>query len=279
MKHHVLKFNPSGNTTILVLDPVERSLQPEIAARLMSEKGLAAEQVGFIEAAVRSDAAFRLQMMGGEFCGNAARCAAMAAALKLIPESDSPIPPENRQTICFESSGISGLLKVDVYPTTVPYRCRADIEMPLPRALHHGRKSELGSYSIVAFEGIIHVVLWEQQPAPELIASVERLIRSFGFDSSNFGVMFYETERHFMTPAVSIKQVDSLVWESSCGSGTMALLAARSDIERKTLTAISVYQPGGVLVGSAGWNGNVNRLELSGEIELVLQGNVYVFGA
>lgn len=47
MELQFVKFNPSGNTTVLILDPLSREQYPEIAAKIMADTCLSAEQVGF----------------------------------------------------------------------------------------------------------------------------------------------------------------------------------------------------------------------------------------
>ena len=64
-----IKTSPTQNVTILVLTQVPRASQPEIAAQLLRYDGVGGEQVGFLEPSQTARA--RLQMMGGEFCGNA----------------------------------------------------------------------------------------------------------------------------------------------------------------------------------------------------------------
>jgi diaminopimelate epimerase len=65
--------NPSGNITLLVTTPVHISNRPEFAQRLMQDKNLRAEQIGFITKPIFGGEG-RLEMAGGEFCGNALRC-------------------------------------------------------------------------------------------------------------------------------------------------------------------------------------------------------------
>ncbi len=65
-----IKTSPSGNITALVLPLVKRSRQVEIAHRLLRYDPQL-EQVGFVEPAA-GKAMARLQMMGGELCGNGA---------------------------------------------------------------------------------------------------------------------------------------------------------------------------------------------------------------
>ena len=66
--------DPAGNITLLVTTPVPPQDYPAVAARLLSIRELDAEQVGFL-VPPQGEGALRLEMMGGEFCVNALRCA------------------------------------------------------------------------------------------------------------------------------------------------------------------------------------------------------------
>ena len=77
MEIQYLLADPTKNITVLVTTPVSRALQPELASLLLDLEP-EAEQVGFVETA--ADGQMRLQMMGGEFCGNATRAFACYAA-------------------------------------------------------------------------------------------------------------------------------------------------------------------------------------------------------
>ena len=72
MKVEFVKLSPTQNMTILVKTPVERENHLEVATKLMDYASVGAEQVGFIE---NGQGTIRLQMMAGEFCGNATRSA------------------------------------------------------------------------------------------------------------------------------------------------------------------------------------------------------------
>ena len=71
MRIKVRVADPAGNITIFVTTPVEREKYPFIARQLLAREDLKGEQVGFIERKARGG--FRMEMMGGEFCGNASR--------------------------------------------------------------------------------------------------------------------------------------------------------------------------------------------------------------
>ena len=70
--------DPAGNITIFVTSPVERNLYAKVANELLAIKEFRGEQVGFIER--HEDGSSHMEMMGGEFCGNASRSIGMLFA-------------------------------------------------------------------------------------------------------------------------------------------------------------------------------------------------------
>ena len=68
MNVEIMKADPTGNSTILVLSPVPAEERDRVSSRLMAAEGGWAEQVGFVSGGAEAP---RLDMMGGEFCGNA----------------------------------------------------------------------------------------------------------------------------------------------------------------------------------------------------------------
>ena len=69
--------DPSGNKTILVLTPVPKEQHSTLAAQLLARSDIDAEQVGYVTCV--EGKTLRVDMMGGEFCGNASRAAAAYA--------------------------------------------------------------------------------------------------------------------------------------------------------------------------------------------------------
>ena len=61
-------MDPSGNVTLLVLDPVPEERQPAVAAELMKKENRA-EQAGFLSFPDDKKYDIALRMAGGEFCG------------------------------------------------------------------------------------------------------------------------------------------------------------------------------------------------------------------
>jgi hypothetical protein len=91
------KLVPGGNPTLVLHDPdLSGGSLAEVAARLMSPLHVHAEQVGALYSAVAGQYGGlpRLVMMGGEFCVNAARCAAMLLALQREGRFAAPPAPD-----------------------------------------------------------------------------------------------------------------------------------------------------------------------------------------
>jgi diaminopimelate epimerase len=99
MKLRFAKMNPTGNTTLFILDPVPVSEQAKVALALMDPSVLGGEQVGFVSLSTGGGppgaglvpggpgpgVAALLRMMGGEFCGNAVRALGAYLAYKRSP--------------------------------------------------------------------------------------------------------------------------------------------------------------------------------------------------
>ena len=72
MELNILRADPAGNITVFVLDPVEKAQRAAIAEKIMAIPALKAEQVGYACTA-EDNVDGHMEMMGGEFCGNATR--------------------------------------------------------------------------------------------------------------------------------------------------------------------------------------------------------------
>ena len=79
MELNILRADPAGNITVFVLDPVEKAHRAAIAEKIMAIPALKAEQVGYA-CPSEDDVDGHMEMMGGEFCGNATRAYAMYVA-------------------------------------------------------------------------------------------------------------------------------------------------------------------------------------------------------
>ena len=251
----VLRADPAGNVTLLVLTPVEPALRAAVARELLGRCG--GEQVGFA-ALPRLGGACRLEMMGGEFCGNALRCLGRWWA-DAHPEQDGPLPAE-----------ISGCDRpLTLWPEGESVRA----ELPLPKYL-----SEWEGMRVAVFPGIVHALhtgpALSRERTAELTAGLcER------YAAPAAGVMALGVDGRSMVPAVYVRDTDTLYFESSCASGSAAVAAILS---RETPEGESVYplsQPGGTILASARREGGVlTALQIAGPVAMGEPFRVAVFG-
>ncbi len=228
--------DPSGNTTAFVLSPVAAADRGPVARRVM--KVLGAEQVGFVHRG-------RMDMMGGEFCGNASRSFALWQALHT--EDGLGLRPFSgvlRETVTV--SGTSDPLSVLIRGQNGVLS--AAIGMPLPRRVLPVGESPLGPCTLVEYPGISHLVLEGREPLPGDRAAAEGLLSPLGAGRECFGLLYLRGDR--MRPLVYVRETDTLVWESSCASGTCAVIAARALAKGQSLS-LELFQPGGSLKAEA----------------------------
>lgn len=247
------KINPTGNITLIVETPVLRESQSRIAAELMA-LCKEAEQVGFLENPSGSAAEVRLQMMGGEFCGNASiSAAALTASSKGIDNG----------SICLEVSGVDKPLDIGIAK-----KCdkvyRGTVNMPLPKKIE-SICIDSKDFPIVHFEGISHIVADNTLEKSFAEANIRSICSELNVDA--LGIMFVDGGR--LEPFVYVASTDSAVWESSCASGTTAVTAF-SAYKHKRSCSLSFTQPGGTLSVEAQYSaGAITSLLLTGSAEIV----------
>ncbi|NLY76820.1 MAG: diaminopimelate epimerase [Tissierellia bacterium] len=273
MKLRFVKVNPVENMTILVLDQLPTEYHKEVANRLMNYNNIYAEQVGFIQ---REDPYMRLQMMGGEFCGNATRSLAAYMVYNSYPGIRRM---DGGYEVELKASGVTNTIKCIVKPTDKENVYYSQIDMPLPLAVKDQsfyKKGETINTVRVDLPGIVHIIV-----DANLIEDKEQFFQivKSEMDKGNyeaFGIMFYDRKKDYMEPLVYVKVTDSLYWERSCASGTCALGSALAYEENQPITR-SIYQPGGSLEVTAEWKvGKIVGLELNGLVEIVAEGIVYI---
>lgn len=247
-----LKYDPTGNLTVLIRGPVPAGERALLAARLMRPEMLCAEQVGFIDPFAR-----RLDMMGGEFCGNAS----MSFAAYLAAEEGIPAGAEKEYTLSVSGAAeeVHCLIR-----RLGPVRFRGTVEMPLPERV---------SGDTVIFPGIAHTRIPEDQLSPaEAEERIGTLCAANGVPAQ--GILL--TRGDFMRPLVCVPASGTLVWEHGCGSGTCAF-AVLEALRTGRSSAVTVHQPGGTLRAEAEYlQGRVTRLLLTGEVRLTAEGTVCV---
>lgn len=241
-KIEIVVANPSGNITIFVKTPCIREQYQKIATQLLALEELGAEQVAFVrnlgnasadstEAAsdLVADIDGAMDMCGMEFCGNASRAFAL-----MLAQDENKIGKISKRV---QVSGCEEPLTVEVDMESQ----RAKIRMPNPKSCE-----KIDGKCIVDFGGILHMIVEDEIPSEECFKQYCKEIYKHG-NPPAVGVMFWDSAEEKMTPVVYVKDVDTVYFEGSCGSGTTALAAARAlDCEDGTYTW-SVPQPEGII--------------------------------
>lgn len=267
MKLSFAKMNPTENMTILVRTPVPRELQPQVAAKLMAKNSVGAEQVGFLEKPKLTGVLARLQMMGGEFCGNATMS---LAALKACEEG---IDDGGERMYPLEVSGASEKINCSITRRGNDYV--GAVCMPLPEEIAETELEAGLILPVVRFSGIAHVIVREERmTCAETEKVISRWCRRLNMDA--LGILLVNEEMNRIHPLVYVRETDFSVWERGCGSGTAALGAylawrARANIQT------AVAQPGGVISVRVNWSDSgVQEIEITGRVKIAAIGEAFI---
>ncbi len=212
-----------------------------------------AEQIGFaVQPRMGGDS--RIEMMGGEFCGNAVRAYGFLTAMERF------------------DGGVHSLL-IEISGTGKPVPVTADLDrgqafaqMPLPMGL---TEVSVGSmrYPVVLCDGICHLLAINKAPDPIFVPEAVKAMEPLRQEA--MGALFV-TEKSLI-PAVYVKNTDTLVWESSCGSGSAAwgwYLARRKADSGEKIFRFS--EPGGEIITTVTVeNGQVTRIMMGGDVTVL----------
>ncbi|MCL2128391.1 MAG: hypothetical protein FWH38_09060, partial [Treponema sp.] len=231
MELEIVRADPAGNITVFVLNPPDSPEKRAEAVRaIMADPGLHAEQVGFVLPPEKTGGNWRLEMMGGEFCGNAGRSFALLAAAEA--------GLSGRHTLTVEVSGLAAPAAVNI--DTEARTAEIEIKPPLEdEAVVMGRR-----FPVYLFEGITHVIAENAGQDEKLTRLIMRETEKQN-PCEALGIMYYDSAKRFMRPVVWVKAADTLVYESSCGSGTAALGAWITRNITDAETEVEIKQPGG----------------------------------
>lgn len=252
-------LDPSGNVTVLAdrpkdADPADLA---DLAALVMAKEEKA-EQMGYVSGFAED--APELYMAGGEFCGNASMA---ACALYAKRKGCSEVKTE------LKVSGAAEKLPVTAEKSGEAYRC--SVGMPKADAvktadlLFEGMTYRAQS---VIYPGITHLV-FEGLPMEKAKAEAAVKFWCKELNAAGLGLQFYDKRTGILTPLVFVPGIPSLVWESSCASGTAALGEV---LLRKNgpFSRIEVREPGGTLGLTADKTG---RIFLDGTVKFAGSGS------
>ncbi|MDR1242778.1 MAG: hypothetical protein LBM00_08360 [Deltaproteobacteria bacterium] len=300
-----LKLNPGGNPTILVTAPqIPVDEHREIAGTLMHPLHLQSEQTGFI---CLEHAPPRLDMMGQEFCLNAARCLALVMA-----QANRFLPLDGQDDFfgLISCSGCSQPLQARVKNGNKLSR-RGKLAPATPLECFVNLAYRPGDFSLqqtapgvmlVRLPGICHLLLDENiLPAPENTVAAAAGWRSrMNLDKENAcGVVWHRQEQssvYRITPVVYVAATGSSVAESACGSGTLALALALESVQNTTPAKgrnleIAVLQPSGEALyarlarrhetaapgtAPAAHESFACTVEIGGQVRLCAKGEAYI---
>ena len=262
MKYGFIKFSPTQNMTVLVTTPVPRCEQSAVAEKLIDYANVFAEQAGFREEPTLPGARARLQMMGGEFCGNATMSLAACVA------REDGLPVGEACEVPVEVSGAPDVCRCQVLRTgETAFSCR--VSMPLPTSLE-----SVDGMTLVHMPGIAHFIV---PHGCEDRAEAERSIRVLADRTPEdaVGLVFFRAETGQIEPLVYVRGTDSCVWERGCGSGSAAV-GAMLAWKNRAAVKIHLKQPGGMIETEAAWaNGALTELTIRGQARIVAEGTAY----
>lgn len=236
IKDNYKLYVPSGNPTALVLRMERNSKKrKEINDKIMSKYDFI-EQVGFINMDINKP---ELLMAGGEFCGNATRCA-----------------------IKYYLSGCEGKIKIKV--SGVPNKLLGGIDknnnvwvdMPIIKGNYENSINVINrKKAIVKLYGITQLVYelkninkkYNKEELKEYAYNILKENNLLKEDAA--GVMFIEKKDNkvILSPVVFVKEINTLFYETACGSGSVAVGIYES-FKNKDSVNIDILQPSGEII-------------------------------
>ena len=246
-------FRPAGNNTAFVYGLDYTPEQKKCINDAIMEKHPNVEQVGFIGLGGKPE----LQMAGGEFCGNATR----SAASVYLEHKEG-----NLQMIVNSKD----LINAGVYKDG-----KAWCEIPL----YHGEnvvvEKEPGIF-IVKMNGMVSIVLKERIAKPYL--EKKEKLKEYGMEfikkynleySEAVGIMFCEEENGVfkINPVVWVRAINTLFYETACGSGTTAVCMVEAFLNKKSETR-DILQPSGLIItAKIDYEKEIVKATISGNVE------------
>lgn len=257
--HYVLA-DPSGNTTILVLDEIPEDKHAALASTLLDPHCIGAEQVAYVSRP--KDADVRIDMMGGEFCGNASR----AAAAYLLS-----LTGKERLDFDVSCSGCDTILQASVSREDDGYE--AFITMPKPTSMDmisipvSGEEKRFYRIKLPGITHYVHVMSCLKNADTEALWKAIYDVASQE-PCSAFGMDLVDRKTLSMIPAVYVPKTDTLYWEQSCGSGSAATAAALAKLSGHDISC-EIRQPGGSITIEASCSDNaIKVIRIGGFVRL-----------
>lgn len=193
----------------------------------MNLKKLNAEQVGFIDKASQS-----LRMAGGEFCLNATAALAANCARQNLNNSQNIFK--------LQVSGWPEIIKAQTVQIT-PQEFQVTLEL---NSLTYELIPLASDLNLLVLPGICHVLKEGRLHPFELKRLLPQIIKRYQLeDQPCVGLINYQSlgsDEYEITPLVFVKEVETIVFEQACGSGSLALALS---LDPKTELNLNILQP------------------------------------
>ena len=249
-------LNPAGNLTCLVLDPVPAEERGRVTVTLMNR----CEQVGYLETPriFPEYARVRLQMMGGEFCGNAS----MGTAAWLARQDGLRIGDEKEMIL--EVSGAEEPVFCRVRRETAGWTGTVDMPPILGTEEIRINGKKLMAVHLAGMTHLIHT--GERMAGTEAEALLKTA--AIKLPAPAIGLLQWEETEGRMTPLVFVRESGTMIWETACGSGSAAIGAWKT-LATGIPARIAIKQPGGRLtVETQTARGRIRQIRLTGNIRI-----------
>lgn len=172
----------------------------------------------------------KLEMAGGEFCGNATTAAAVVQAANSFRQK-------------FQVSGLDSIATTRVTEVAVN---RWIVAVKYSTMTYRRYRKTLldATVDIVDFGGITHILVKGSLPKDYLLEAQKIRTEADLMNSDAVGVIWYKRQgdRLSIDPVVWVRKIDTHFYESSCGSGAVAaaIVSGVSEIAQPTGESICV---------------------------------------
>ena len=223
-------FVPGGNATALV---EKLGYTPEVRKaindKIMADNSELVEQVGFVERGSQPE----LKMAGGEFCGNATRSAAFYYLNGKPGEIKIKVNEDYINAGVYENG--------DAW-CEIPLYFGDDVIVELETGIHKVKMN--GMTTLVIRDDVAAEYLADRDNIKE---HGMHFIHHYHLDECEaVGVMFLEKVDSALkiNPVVWVRAIDTLFYETACGSGTTATVMVESYLSRES-KSMDILQPSG----------------------------------
>lgn len=228
-------LNPGGNKTAIVIgNNYSKEEKRKINDKILSEN-LEVEQVGFIDKKEN-----KLEMAGGEFCVNATRC----AIWQYLKGQEGEIE--------LKVSGCKNKIKGGITQEKNVY-----VDMQIDKKISNIINTE-GIFNFIKLDGILLAIVDEKnskksinqlrEDENEAKNELKEMMKTFNTEKKAIGIVLLDKEKKKtkINPIIWVKTIDTLYYESACGSGSLATVIYKNYMEG--IKNMEIMQPSGYII-------------------------------